>query len=348
MASIYQSRNGRWTAQINVGGTRTSKTFDNKTDATRWARHTEVAADNGKAPTGRAVKLGDVIAAYLEHIADLSPSRSKLAMLGTINESMGRIPLRDLIRAKPYLDFVKERSADGAGPSTIGQDLSYLRAALAAAHTLMDIDTSAHIAALGSARTLLNAAGAVSRSNERNRRPTEDELVRLKAHFIPVRKTAHNMWDIVTFGIATAMRLAEICRITWADLDEKNRTVIIRDRKHPKTKKGNDQEVPLLRGHVTIGGEAIDPMAIILRQPRGDGAIFGHKPESVSTRFTRATAALKIDDLHFHDMRHDGVSRMFAAGYTIEQVALVSGHKDWNMLRRYTQLRAADLHRADD
>lgn len=345
MASIYESRNGRWTAQVNAGGTRTSKTFDSKVEATRWARHTEVAADSGKTPTGRGLKLGDLLKAYIEHIADLNPSRSKLAMLGTINDSMGRIPLRDLIRAKPYLDFVKERTEAGAGPSTIGQDLSYLRAALAAAATLMDIDTASQITALGSARTLLNAAGAVSRSQERNRRPTEDELLKLKKHFVPVRKTALDMWDVTTFAIATAMRLAEICRITWADLDEEKRTVIIRDRKHPRSKKGNHQTVPLLRGHVTIDGEAIDPMAIILRQPRSDGEIFGHKAESVSTRFTRATAACKIDDLHFHDLRHDGVSRMFAAGYTIEQVSLVSGHKDWNMLRRYTQLKAEDLHR---
>lgn len=345
MASIYESRNGRWTAQVNLGGKRTSKTFGSKIEATRWARHTEVAADAGKTPMRRDLKLGDLIKVYIEHIADLNPTRSKLSMLGTINEHMGRLPLRDLSRAQPYREFVKERSAAGAGPSTIGQDLSYLRAALAAGATLLDIDTSAQITALGSARTLLNAAGAVSRSQERNRRPTDDELLKLKAQFDPKRKTALDMWDVTTFAIATAMRLAEICRITWADLDEKKRTVIIRDRKHPRSKKGNDQEVPLLRGHVTIGGQAIDPMEIILRQPRNREAIFGHKPETVSTRFTRATAACKIDDLHFHDLRHDGVSRLFAAGYTIEQVSLVSGHRDWNMLRRYTQLRAEDLHR---
>lgn len=345
MASIWESRNGRWTAQVNVGGKRTSKTFTLKAEATRWARQTEAAADRGKTPTSHDIKLGDLLAAYIDHIADLNPSRSKLAMLGTINASMGRIPLRELNRAAPYRDFVRERSESGAGPSTIGQDLSYLRAALAAGATLLDIDTSAQITALGSARTLLNAAGAVSRSNERNRRPTEEELLKLKAAFQPKRITALNMWDVTAFAIATAMRLAEICRITWADLDEEKRTVIIRDRKHPRSKKGNDQTVPLLRGHVTIGGEAIDPLEIIRRQPRNGTAIFGHKPETVSTRFTRATAAYKIDDLHFHDLRHDGVSRLFAAGYSIEQVSLVSGHRDWNMLRRYTQLKAEDLHR---
>jgi hypothetical protein len=31
-------------------------------------------------------------------------------------------------------------------------------------------------------------------------------------------------------------------------------------------------------------------------------------------------------------------------GFTIEQVALVTGHKDWKMLRRYTHLKPEMLH----
>ncbi len=123
------------------------------------------------------------------------------------------------------------------------------------------------------------------------------------------------------------------------------RTVVIRDRKHPRAKKGNDQTIPLLRGPFVLAGEVIDPLEIIKATPRKDGAIFGYVPSTISTMFTRAVASCEIDDLHFHDLRHDGVSRLFAAGYTIEQVSLVSGHRDWNMLRRYTQLRAEDLHR---
>jgi site-specific recombinase XerD len=53
---------------------------------------------------------------------------------------------------------------------------------------------------------------------------------------------------------------------------------------------------------------------------------------------------LKIIDLHFHDLRHEGTSRLFEAGFSIEQVALVTGHKDWKMLRRYTHLKPEGLH----
>ena len=55
---------------------------------------------------------------------------------------------------------------------------------------------------------------------------------------------------------------------------------------------------------------------------------------------------LMLGDLHLHDLRHEAISRLFAAGYRIEQVALVSGHRDWAMLRRYTHVKAEDLHRA--
>jgi site-specific recombinase XerD len=55
---------------------------------------------------------------------------------------------------------------------------------------------------------------------------------------------------------------------------------------------------------------------------------------------------LKIEDLHFHDLRHEGTSRLFEAGFSIQQVALVTGHKDWKMLRRYTHLKPETLHAA--
>jgi hypothetical protein len=35
---------------------------------------------------------------------------------------------------------------------------------------------------------------------------------------------------------------------------------------------------------------------------------------------------------------------MFEAGFRIEQVSLVAGHKDWKMLRRYTHLKPESLH----
>ena len=46
-----------------------------------------------------------------------------------------------------------------------------------------------------------------------------------------------------------------------------------------------------------------------------------------------------VKDLHFHDLRHEGVSRLFEMDWDIPRVSSVSGHRDWNSLRRYTHLR---------
>lgn len=150
------------------------------------------------------------------------------------------------------------------------------------------------------------------------------------------------MGRIVRYAVATTMRQEEICRPAWPDVDMKKRVLVIRDRKDPRKKEGNDQRVPLLN----LTG--YDAWEILLQQriiTRGRGRVFPYHHRSVSTAFTRACDALKIEDLHFHNLRHEGTSRLFEAGLTIERVALVTGHKDWRMLQRYTKLKPEELHK---
>jgi integrase len=79
------------------------------------------------------------------------------------------------------------------------------------------------------------------------------------------------------------------------------------------------------------------------REKRGDedDRIFPYAHKSAGTAFTRVCQDLGIEDLH---LRHEGTSRLFEAGFEIQQVALVTGHKDGKMLRRYTHLRPEALH----
>jgi hypothetical protein len=48
---------------------------------------------------------------------------------------------------------------------------------------------------------------------------------------------------------------------------------------------------------------------------------------------------LGIKDLHFHDLRHDGISRLFEIGKDIPQDRSVSGHRSWQNLKRYEHMR---------
>jgi integrase len=138
------------------------------------------------------------------------------------------------------------------------------------------------------------------------------------------------------------MRQEEICRVTWSDLTIRTKMLTIRDRKDPRAKKGNDMRIPLL----AVSG--YDAMALIneQRSTRGneDDRSFPYAHKSAGTAFTRVCKELKIEDWHFHDLRHEGTSRLFEAGFSIQQVALVTGHKDWKMLRRYTHLKPESLH----
>lgn len=118
--------------------------------------------------------------------------------------------------------------------------------------------------------------------------------------------------------------------------------LLIRDRKDPRKKTGNDQRIPL------FAATGFDAWALIRAQAGAfgtlEGRIFPYNSRSVGTAFRRACRELKIEDLHFHDLRHEGTSRLFEAGFTIEQVALVTGQKDWKILCRYTHIRPEALH----
>lgn len=80
--------------------------------------------------------------------------------------------------------------------------------------------------------------------------------------------------------------------------------------------------------------------AVIASMPRTSPDFFPVSTDAISAAFTRACRLLGIEDLHFHDLRHEGASRLFEMGWTIPQVATVTGHHSWQSLQRYSHLRA--------
>jgi integrase len=83
----------------------------------------------------------------------------------------------------------------------------------------------------------------------------------------------------------------------------------------------------------------------VQRQPRTTDLIFPYKSASVTAGFQRVRNALDIQDLRYHDMRREGASRLFEAGFSIEDVAQVTGHRSLNVLWQvYTELFPKSLH----
>lgn len=348
MASIYRSPSG-WRAQVRVTGKpSTSKVFPTKADAQRWAREQEGLLHKTSSRTPFAT-FAQILAAYR---ANSRPGGStKQSCLNQLERYWASWRMTE-VHTGSVTDYVNKRARDGLAPCSLLQELTYFATVLRHGGVLMGCD-EALIARekVSSTITTLRHLGIVAESPERKRRPTEDELLALARHFATRPRSSVPMMDIVLWAICTACRLSEITGRKGAkreDLDPKNRTIWIRNRKHPRLPEGRDDLIPLLVGPVTFAGNAVDPLEIVERQKTRfceSGPIFPYAPSTIEAAFIQACKDLEIEDLRFHDLRHDGISRLFEADYDIPQVAAVSGHRSWKNLKRYTHLRPSSIHK---
>lgn len=344
MAVILQLKSGNWRVQVRYKGKYASQTFKRKCDADRWARQTEVDIDNGRAVTKRirtgAQTFGDLIDLHLDDLAETGQGigRSKENVLRRLKEDIGDTPVHDMTKQE-LLAFGRRRAKEGAGPATLAIDFSFIGTVLTNAAAIHDVRVDPEQMRL--ARYALVRLGLVGKARERDRRPSAEELKRILNYFDAAVRLEIPMGRIVRFAIATAMRSEEIHRIRWADLDLNRKTVLVRDRKDPRRKQGNNQLVPL------VAFTGFDALALLDEQRERTGRrerCFPYNHRSSEKAFQRCIRELAIEDLHFHDMRHEATSRLFEANLSIEQVSLITGHKDWKQLRRYTNLRPEHLH----
>jgi integrase len=242
------------------------------------------------------------------------------------------------LSALDVVNFCRDRREAGAGPATVAVDVSNLRAVLKLAKAVYGVDADEK--PLVEAHHSLRALGLIGKPERRTRRPTADELERMREGL--AQRAAHKnasipFVEILDFSVLSCMRVGEVCAILWDDLDHDQQAVMVRDRKDPRRKAGNHMMVPLLGGAWDIA----------LAQPRTDDPrIFPYEPTSVSAGFQRIRVSLGIKDLRYHDLRREGASRLFEAGYSIDEVAQVTGHRDINTLWQiYTNLNPSRLTR---
>lgn len=141
--------------------------------------------------------------------------------------------------------------------------------------------------------------------------------------------------SIYVLALTTAMRQGEILNLHWQHIDMKHQTVHL-----PDTKNGHSRDVPL-------SIEARD--AITRLGPRTEGKLFTYTSSGLKSVWRSMMRRLRIEDLHFHDLRHEAVSRLFELGtLDVMEVAAISGHRSLAMLKRYTHLKARKLVRKLD
>ena len=313
-----------------------AQTFDRKQAAKAWLQRREAQLREPGA-LERAMQpdppLGEVIDRYIaESEHDLG--RTKAQVLGSIKRRDIGAMTCSAIGSAEIVAFARELQVE---PQTRGNYLSHLSAIFAVARPAWNYPLEQK--AMQDATVVLRKLKLVSKSKGRTRRPTLAELDLLMTHFTD-RKTrrpvAAPMAWAIAFAIFSTRRQEEICSIVRRDHEPAQHRVLVRDMKNPGEKKGNDVWCDL-----TPEAERLVAVAPANVAPgrAGDDRIFPYGADGVSAAFTRACKLLGIEDLHFHDLRHEGISRLFEMGGTIPRVALVSGHRSWTSLQRYSHLR---------
>jgi integrase len=324
---------------VRKAGQNRCKTFSTRKAASDWAKGIEREIDQLKSvgymqPKG--LTYADLTDRYIRELYPIKPwGRSKAADLARLKKDLGNTLVENLTHEKLMETFMQMHK-DGAGGVTISARAGYLLLVLETAKDVWRLNVP--VEAARSSRSALSKIGLIKKSKHRDRRVTDAELERVVTH-VERKATAIPFRDIVWFSVATSMRISETCRLRWDDLNTTDKTIRIRDRKHPSEKMGNHQIVPLLEN---LAGH--DAYALVQKQPQKGRRIFPANSKTVGDYFTEAVQQLEIDDLHFHDIRHEAISRLFEADFRIEQVSLISGHRDWSMLKRYLHLRAVNLH----
>jgi integrase len=157
-----------------------------------------------------------------------------------------------------------------------------------------------------------------AKDNRRERRLKDGEYERLLA----AARTRQNPYieKIVVFAIETGMRRGEILNLCWDQVDLKRRSVTILE-----SKNGYSRTIPITQ----LAAFTLQSLS------RGDARVFPTTANSLRLAWDRMLKGTGIEDLHFHDLRHEAISRFFEMGLTVPEVASISGHRDTRMLLRY-------------
>jgi len=350
----YSKRGDQILAQVRIkrGGVvvfTQSKLWPDQASARGWAERLEAKIKKEGLPAVNKLSnltLGGLIRMHLEYQQRVKTlGRATIHTHQKMAQEFDKLPLSDL-RAKHLIDYaMRRKTEDGVSPATILADLSPVSAAVRSAPHAHDIRID--VTELDIAMKKLNDMGLTAKSRQVVRlvdQAEEDALLNEFTLRNNMPQTEIDMVRMYKIALALPRRVSELCRIRWDDIDRKNRTVKIRDVKHPKQKAGNHQVVPLL-------GPAWD---LIESTPVLNAEIFPYNSNSVCAAFERVrnriaeTGMPGIKDLRFHDLRHTGITMLFWRGLQIQEVAVVSGHTNWSQLQRYTHIKPEDLHRHFD
>ena len=324
MASI-RKRSQKYEVQVRRSGCKpVSKSFHKHADALEWARMMEVKADRVDLPVSSAdlknITVKDVLTRYRDTVC--IKKKSCETEVYTINAFLKtRMAAMSLIQITPA-DFYsyREKRLKTIKPATINREFGIYKHAF---------DTALTEWGFPKFKNPLEGIKKLKMNNGRNRRLQEGELDRIQQAASETKNPY--VIPIVFFALETAMRRGEILNIHHSDIDYKARTLHI-----PFAKNGHSRTIPLTVRAIEIL-ESMNTLEY--------NVVFPITANALRLSWVRLIARAEIEGLCFHDLRHESISRFFERGLTIPCVSLISGHRSYAMLQRYTHLKAEDIVR---
>lgn len=323
MATIRRLR-GRWQAQVRRKGIAPrAKSFDAKADAEKWARNLEAELDRcGNLPDTRPAEHMTIRVMFDRYLREITPEkRSASSETYRIKAMMQRsIAHRTLAMLTPQhvAEYRDERLAVVAS-STVIRELNSLGHAI-------DIARKEWGVHLPQNPCRLIRRPKPPRGRDRRLAPGEEQKL------LDAADGGRTPWmrPLIILAIETAMRQGELLSLTWSNVDLDKRIAHL-----PLTKNGDARDVPL-------SSRAIAVLKELNATSTGDLVIATTK-SAVGQAWLHLRDRAGSADLHFHDLRHEAVTRLLERGWNVIEVATVSGHKELRMLQRYSHLRAEDL-----
>lgn len=322
MASI--TRDGeRWIAQVCVNGIRKQKRHDTKAQAKSWAAQMET--ELGKMAEGVSTShvFGDVFERYAAEVSELKKGAHweivRLKMFARF--SIASVRLVDL-RREHFEHYIVERMAS-VKSSSVNRELNLMSHCLTQARRW-------RLMTHNPMEDLKRPKDPAHRDRRISDREIETVLLALNyAEDAPVLQQQQKVAVAFLLAIESGMRAGEICSLKAKNVDLVQQTAYL-----PDTKNGRPRTVPLSKEAVRLL-RRVEPWC-------DDGSIFGLSSGALSTLFKRGVSKTHIEDLTFHDTRHEAITRL-AKKLDVLDLARMVGHRDIKQLLTYYNKSAIEL-----
>ena len=336
MASITKTKAGRYRVQLSIGNKRRSRNFDTESQAKQWAYQEEHFALENKA---RLVvdEANNITAHYLfeRFKTEVCPRRNRggkwenykinyWLTLPDFGELVSTDPekYKKIIRA-----YAEQRIKDGKTGNTVCRELTLMSTIFSYAQKYWDIGIKDNPV------RLVPRPEADNKPRKERWSDHQVQQIYAAANFkygsTPELLT-EKMCYALSVAVETAMRLGEIWALKKKDYGfeetEKGKQYYVY---LATTKNGEERYVPLS----SKAKEIVDILVCNLEPD--DFLMGGSSADTASTIFRKLKRKAGLTHKHFHDARHEAITRLAKRIPNVMVLSAISGHKELRNLKRY-------------